>query len=118
MSESTKRFIGSDRMRRQEEPIFLFHRSLIVAKSANEHGTILNFDDMQMGRVHPLHYQSLTIPESSHYPIIETISPKIREEMRDLGFADFWDYFFNAGKVKALRKKEKEKTEKKKHWLF
>lgn len=107
-------------MKERDDPVFMFHRTLIMAKSANEHGTILNYDDMQMGRQHPIQIL-LTIPQSTHYPIAETISQKIKDEMRDLGFTDFWDYWFNGERTKALRKKEKMEEEKqkkkKKRWL-
>jgi hypothetical protein len=46
----------------------------------------------------------------------------MKEEMRDLGFTDFWDYYFNAEKVRVQKKKEKLEQEKqknkKRHWLF
>jgi hypothetical protein len=103
-------------MKQREEPISLFHRQLISAKATNMHGIILNFDDMQMGRLHPLHYSGLSIPQSSHYPIIDLATPRIREEMRAFGFTDFWDYFFNINKAKASLKKEN--SPKKKHWSF
>lgn len=108
-------------MRRLDEPIFMFHRALVMAKSANEHGIILNYDDMQMGRAHAIHLL-LTIPQSTHYPIVDTITPKMKEEMLELGFIDFWDYYFNAEKVRVQKKKEKLEQEKqknkKRHSLF
>jgi len=92
-----------------------------MAKSANEHGIILNYDDMQMGRAHAMHLL-FTVPQCTHYPIVDTITPKMKEEMRDLGFTDFWDYYFNAEKVRAQKNKEKLEQEKqknkKKHCLF
>jgi hypothetical protein len=86
---------------RREEPIFIFHRMLIYAKSAGEHGTILNYDDMQMGRLRPTHILR-SIPQSTYYPIVDTANTKIREGIRNLGFADFWDYWFNTENITRL----------------
>jgi len=104
-------------MGRKEEPLScFFHRTLCVAKATDEHGVILNYDDLQMGR--KINFLGLTIPISTHYPMVDTIPAYAKEEMRELGFKDFWDYFFNAEKVKKQKKEEEKKKAKKRRWFF
>lgn len=86
-------------MGKKEEPLFnMFHRTLCLAKATDEHGVVLNYDDMQMSR--KIAFLGLTVPISTHHPIVDTVPVYVKEEMRELGFTDFWDYFFNAEKVK------------------
>lgn len=102
-------------MGRKDEPfVVMFHRTLCMAKALDRHGIILNYDDMQMDRKLSL-YSILTVPISKPYPIEP--SGEIKEEMRALGFTDFWEYFFNAEKVRK-QKKEEEKKAKKRRWFF
>jgi hypothetical protein len=102
-------------MGRKDEPfVDMFHRTLCMAKASGEHGVILNYDDMQMGRKLSF-YDVLTTPISTKYPIEP--SKAIKEDMQTLGFSDFWEYFFNAERVRK-QKKEEEKKAKKKRWFF
>lgn len=101
-------------MVRKDEPfVAMFHRTLCMAKAQDRHGIILNYDDMQMGR--KLSFHSILIPISDQYPIEP--SKAIIEDMRALGFNDFWEYFFNAEKVRN-QKKEEEKRAKKRRWFL
>ena len=103
-------------MGRKEEPfVTMFHRTLCLSKATDEHGIILNYDDMQMGR--RIAFLGLSVPISTHYPIVDTVPEYAKEEMRELGFTDFWNYFFNAEKVKK-QMKEEEKKAKKRRWFF
>lgn len=101
-------------MGRKGEPfVAMFHRTLSMAKALDRHGIILNYDDMQIGRKLSL-YSILTIPISKQHPIEP--SEEIKEDMRALGFTDFWEYFFNAETVRK-QKKEEEKKAKRRRWF-
>jgi hypothetical protein len=68
----------------------MFHQTLTIAKALDEHGIILNYDDLQTKRKPKI---LPTILVSAHYPIADTIPQKQREEMKALGYTDFWEYF-------------------------
>lgn len=95
--------------------ISFYNQIFCLAKALNEHAIILNLDDAQMGRLTPKLIESGTIPVARMYPI--QVPEKMKEDMVELGFKDFWEYFFNANKVRQQRKKEEEKS-KKKRWPF
>jgi len=100
-------------MVRREEPFSaMFHRTLCIAKAQDKHGIILNYDDMQMGR--KLSFHSILIPISEQHPIEP--SEHVKSDMQALGFNNFWEYFFNAEKVRK-QKKEEEKKAKKRRWF-
>lgn len=102
-------------MVRKDEPfVAMFHGTLCMAKAQDRHGIILNYDDMQMGRKVSF-YSIFTVPISEQHPIEP--SEAIKEDMKALGFSDFWEYFFNAEKVRK-QKKEEEKKSKKRRWFF
>lgn len=54
-----------------------------------------------MGRLRPMH-NLRAILQSTHYPIVDMTNTKIREGMRNLGFADFWDYWFDSQNITKL----------------
>lgn len=66
---------------------------------------------MQMGRKQ----FPLTVPLSRQHPI--ELTREIKVDMKALGFTDYWEYFFNAEKVRK-QKKEEEKKVKKRRWFF
>ena len=97
-------------MGRKEEPfVVMFHRTLCMAKALDRHGIILNYDDMQMGRKLSL-YSILTVPISRQHPIEP--SDYVKADMQALGFTDFWEYFFNAEKIRKQKKEEEKKAKK------
>jgi hypothetical protein len=101
-------------MGRKDEPfVAMFHRTLCIARAQNKHGIILNYDDMQMDR-RLSSYNILNVITSEQHPIEP--SEAIKEDMRALGFTDFWEYYFNVDDVRR-KKREEEKKAKKKKWL-
>jgi hypothetical protein len=102
-------------MVRKAEPfVAMFHRTLCIAKAQNKHGIILNYDDMQIGR-RLSSYNILNVITSEQHPIEP--SEAIKEDMRALGFADFWEYYFNVDGARRQKKDEERKTKKRKWFL-
>lgn len=96
--------------------ISFIHQILCIAKALDEHGIILNLDDMYIASLRARFFLKIMepsiIPISKNYPPSVTLT--LKEEMDKLGITDYWDFFFHTQKLILQSQKER----KKKRWFL
>ncbi|MEM3580895.1 MAG: hypothetical protein QXQ64_06495 [Candidatus Bathyarchaeia archaeon] len=86
----------------------LLNQIICIAKALNEHGIILNIDDMsQTFNVFFKFVDTYTIPISKIHPIQPP--PQIQEKMKQQNITDFWTYYLHTIK-QAYFKRDRNST--------
>lgn len=93
---------------RMSERSRLLNQIICIAKALNEHGIILNIDDMsQTFNVFFKFVDTYTIPISKIHPIQPP--PQIQEKMKQQNITDFWTYYLHTIK-QAYFKRDRNST--------